>query len=249
VLTIRLIRCFDGWRNERLHALWDGIAEYERAVRVKWFPNPDARLRHAQCFNEMWAAEQSCANRYVVFTEADWLPKLILPVDGWTAKTFLGPSDCMVGCNYVTRDAGTKRLRHYQASAGGWFFCIDKRRAAPILDFEGDPDPGNEIPDQLEEYGCEGLFVDGEDCYPNHYGVEWPWGTHLFWTRHLHDDPARRISGFSMREVQVGHDRAVDEWLERQPDEYKQVLRHRFGPDIFLAASWETRHETAANQS
>jgi hypothetical protein len=240
-LTVRLIRCFKGWRNERLHNIWDAIAEYTQVLRVRWYSNPEAKLRHGQCLNRIWQEEREFDNRYVLITEADFLPQLKKGPEYWA-----GPEACVDGgadallIPYAKRKV-TRRMFEYNKLSGAWYMYFDKTKVPERLQFDTQPDPGCGILQQLYDAGNEITFTPGDDCYPRHYGISYPMGEHLFWTRHLHDDPAVRISGFPLGDIQLKHDEAVDKWISKSPREFRKILAHRFGKEILRAKDWKRK--------
>lgn len=227
-LTVRQIKIFDGPRHRRLRAVWDVIAEQYRDVLVlKRYDNMDERLRHGQAYNKMWVEERDEPNRYVLFTEEDFLPRF-----EWlqTERPLLDDLDVHIGeCAglgvlYSTRNPRSRRLKRSELSAGGWFVLLDKDRCPRDIDFDGRPDPCNDLPEQFPM-----LLMDGEDAFPLHYGINYPVGTHLFWARHLHDDPDAVVSGFSLGDIQLRHDLAVDDWIAEQSADFTELLIRRFG--------------------
>jgi hypothetical protein len=150
--------------------------------------------------------------RYVLLTELDFLPALWNP--GWTGLAHLKIHDLpALGVEYATRDPNTKALIRAPGKAGGWWILLDSEKVKDI-DFHGEPDPCNQLPTQIPDIE----LMPGRDAYPKNYGIEYPVGTHLFWSRHI-DDPAERwVSGFNIGDIQRRHDRTVDRWIQRLPD-------------------------------
>lgn len=222
--AVRLIRCFEGPRHDRLHALWDCIAEYVSPFAyVRVLDNPGAKLSHAQCLQRAWAEELEYVNPFVVFTEYDFLPNL-------HTLEWLGghvwDQYPLAAVMYSTRDPNTRRAVQYHDAAGAWWVAIDKRRCGPALTFEGRPDPCNQLLDQVD--GAV-LFMgnDAMRLYPPHYGLAYPWGEHLFWGRHLHDPPGLRIGGFKLGHIHLLHDEALRRWYHTTPVRYRQIVQQR----------------------
>lgn len=239
-LAIRLIRAFDGTRHQRLRDIWTAIAEYvqEDAV-VRWFHNSRG-LRHAQAFDVIWREEQEFDNRAVLLTEEDFLPDLELGIAHWSGvSSFQRPDQAAAGVMYCTRSPKSRDLLQYQDKAGGWFICIDKEDfpGPDRISFEGEPDPANQLRAHLRHFGKTISLVPGSDGYPHHYGVEYPYGTHLFWSRHYHDDPALRISGFPLGDIQRRVDWRVSQWILEQPEDFQELLIARFGSGILGSCS------------
>lgn len=238
--SIRLIRAFDGPRHKRLRDIWTAIAEYikEDAI-VRWYCN-DKGYSHAQCFDKMWHEEQEFDNRLVLFTEEDFLPDLEVPIEKWCGLTsFRTDEQAAVAVNYCTRNSRSLGIVHREGMAGGWFICIDKDAfpGPQHISFQGDPDPGNQLQDHLRHFGKTILLVPGKDGYPHHYGVEYPYGTHLFWSRHYHDDPTLRVSGFNLGEIQRKVDWRISAWIFEQPQAFQRLLAERFGSSILGSCS------------
>lgn len=228
-VAVRWIRCFEGPRHERLHDIWQAIAEFCPEVTIRVFANPRARLSHAECYQRMWQEEQEFDNRYVLFTEHDFLPNLRDP--DWYSHGRLGGAVALA-CYYATRNPRSRRIVTHLDKAGAWYVLLDKGGTPHDLRFAGKPDPCNQLPQQIRGHGGAVLLESGDDCYPTHYGIRYPFGTHLFWARHLHDDPALRISGFGLKDIQHAHDHAVTRWIREQPPQFSELLEQRFGSKI-----------------
>lgn len=227
-LSVRIAKPFEGLRHDRLYAIWEAIAEYwSEFLTVGFSLNAGCRWSHAQMFNKMWAEELQQGAPYVLLTEHDFLPNLWAPewysdlheifqhLDAEHGKEFAG-----LACEYATRNPYTKALR-FRGCAGGWWVLFEKERFNDVIDFTGRPDPCN----QLEE-AIGGVYLcEGTDSYPQDYGIKYPFGHHLFWSRHLNDRPDRMISGFNLGDIQMRHDRAVREYVENAPEEFQVILR------------------------
>jgi hypothetical protein len=244
-VTIRIIRCFEGPRHERLEKIWDIIAEMlPDYLNFRVFANPGARLSHGECFNRMWMEEQEFDNKFVLFTEYDFLPYLTrerwwgVDEEGCLPTPHGSLCTAMLGVTYCKRSESTRRIYNFPRMAGGWFVLLDKEQCPQELNFLGDPDPCNQLPEQFDKCGLTCLTVPGKDCYPRHYGVQYPMGEHLFWSRHLHDDPKTRVSGFKLGDIQRKHDEAVDTWIRKRTSEsFISKLEERFGSDILGSSS------------
>jgi hypothetical protein len=239
-LTIRLIRAFDGPRHKRLRQIWQAIAEFVAPeVNVRWYHN-EKGLRHAQCFDAMWREEQEFDNKTVLFTEEDFLPDLDLGFWNWSGlSTFQQDNQAAVGTMYCTRSPKSRDLFQQGERPGGWFICINKELfpGPGHISFEGDPDPGNDLRSHLKHFDRTISLVPGCDGYPHHYGVEYPYGTHLFWSRHYHDDPKTRVSGFKLGDIQRKVDWRISQWIAEQPKEFRDILVSRFGLPILGSCS------------
>lgn len=232
-MTIRIAKPFQGPRHDRLYAIWEAIAEYwQDFLRVGFSLNPDARWSHAQMYNKMWAEEIQQPEEYVILTEHDFLPNLRSPE--WyefPEDVFEQLDDChdqlfaALACEYATRNPATARLK-FRDMAAGWWILLCKERFNDLIDFTGCPDPANQLEESVGGvYTCQ-----GEDAYPEHYGIEYPYGEHLFWSRHLHDDPRRVVSGFSLGDIQLKHDAAVRRYVEEAPEEFQEILKRNHAP-------------------
>lgn len=228
-LTIRLIRAFDGPRHERVRTIWQAIAEYAApVVNVRWFANTGGRLRHAQSYNRMWNEEVEFDNRFVLFTEEDFLPDLAMPLSIWTGlRGFVDKNQAAVACMYATRSEKNFEMLQDGNKPGAWFVCMDKREMPRVFNFEGNPDPCNDMPGHLFPYGKTIRCHKGLDPYPLHYGLEYQMGTHLFWSRHWHDPPNMRVGAFSLRDIQSKVDIRVASWIQEQPQDFKTLLGAR----------------------
>ncbi len=238
--TVRLIRAFDGPRHQRLRDIWTAIAEYIRDVAVvRWYSNTTGR-RHAECFDAMWQEEQEFDNRLVLFCEEDFLPDLDVGVENWSGlTTFKREEQAAVGVMYCTRSPKSYDMFQHADTPGGWFISIDKDTfpGPAHISFEGEPDPANQLRAHLRHFGRLISLVPGDDGYPHHYGVEYPYGTHLFWSRHYHDDPNLRISGFKLGDIQRKVDWRISQWILEQPQDFQKLLVERYGSSILGSCS------------
>lgn len=231
MLNVHLTRAFTGSRHMRLETLWDAVAEYWKdIIRIHVHANPSARFSHAQMFRRMWVEEWECDDQYCLFTEFDFLPNLYEPGSYTPAPLFLVASwqndspVCALGATYATRKVSSRALQLHDEMMGGWWVMLDKEVCPRNLQFDGTPDPCNQMAERLGAVGLE----DGEDCYPAHYGIEYSFGTHLFWSRHLHDPDTARIAGFDIGDVQRKHDAAVDAWIAEAPKAFRQLLKEKY---------------------
>jgi len=184
VITVRIIRIFEGPRHDLLRSIWNVIAEYAQDKMVlKWFPNT-AGWDHTECLNRIWTEEQDDPSGRLVITEHDFLPDL--NYDDWLLQKDLEISDvALAGACYSKRAPGTRCLTNFQDVVGPWFMSFDKTKCPGQLEFRGRLDPAGEISKQIDS--C--MLYPGHDPYPLHVGVEYVFGTHLFWSRHYNDPP------------------------------------------------------------
>ncbi len=238
MIAVRLIRIFEGPRHDRLYNLWDAIAEYlQNKMILRWFNNSGG-LDHAGALHAIWSEELEFDENRLVITEHDFLPDLGNP--DWMLQEDLdeNPDIAIAGACYGKRQPGTKALKNWQRTLGAWFMSFDKSKCPDFLKFRGAVDPCTDLVHHLEASGMNVMLYPGLDPYPKHVGVEYQFGTHLFWSRHLHDDPNLRVSGFRLREIQTKHDEAVTSWIIDQPQDFQDLLQSRFGSDI-LGSSFE----------
>lgn len=223
-VDVHIIRAFEGPRHDRLAAIWDCVAEYcKESIRLRIFANPGAKLSHAECLQAQWDAIKNEPG-VSLFTEFDFLPDLRLDGGrGWLLGKF-ARTPC-VAAGYYTRNPRTMALCEHGSRAGGWYVRIERDLVQSELTFAGKPDPANQLPVQIPT-----LLLAGSDEFPVHYGVRYAPGTHLFWSRHLHDDPNLVVAGCKLADVQSAHDFAVDLWIRCQPKAFRELLTKRGVP-------------------
>jgi hypothetical protein len=232
VVAVRLIRAFEGPRHDRLRNIWQAIAEYSApSIRVHWYANAGARLSHADAFSRIWLEERTRGDtQFVLFTEEDFLPSLTGGWTDWTGFSLaLETESAAVVVPYHTRYENTKKIQPHRGLSGGWFVLFNRALLPPKFNpkFRGTPDPCNQLLQQLHDARLPVITLTARDCYPEHYGIEYPTGVHLFWSRHLHDPPHRRVGAFRLGDVQRKHDKAVDNWLATQPKEFQELYATR----------------------
>lgn len=220
---VRLTRAFEGPRHDRLEKLWVCIAEYAKdRIRLIFEPNIGARASHAKMFQRMWAKDSEFENRFLLLTEMDFLPELAgqwLPVSLFEESAKVNA----VATQYYTRNPNNMRLVRHAGKPGGWWVLVDKTRAPAQLEFEGRPDPCNQLPEQMPT-----AILPGIDCYPNDYGVEYAVGKHLFWSRHYHEgEDNETINGVQLGKMRKAHDRAVSLWIRTQPADFLALVARR----------------------
>lgn len=222
-VLVNVIRAFDDSRNRRLSLVWDALAEYHRdKFRLMVHPNLGCRLSHDKMLNRIWEFVMHRTERYVCITETDFLPsKDFLPLDELT-KAYP-----ILAARYYTRDPETKKLRDHKDLVGAWYILVD-REYIDLLDFTAGGefnDPANTLLQYVHDNYGKGLkLMNAEDCLPAHYGIRHMTGEHLFFSRHLADDPNLRIAGVPLGDIQRKHDGAVTAWIDRQPHAYRRIL-------------------------
>ena len=221
-LDIRMISAFRGPRHRRLRRIWEAVALYwGDFVRVSIHPNIHGQRSHAEMFNEMWEVQDS---RHLLLTELDFLPNLHAPewYNPGAAADHLARGatpPAVIACNYATRCEGLGRLA-VRPYPGGWWVMLDCDACPAELDFTGRPDPCNQLLDHI----APAALFEGTDCFPRHYGIDYPFGTHLFWSRHLSDDPRTYVGKVCIGDVQDKHDAAVDAWVAAAPANFRKIL-------------------------
>lgn len=236
MITVRLIHIFEGPRHERLRTLWEIIAEYAKdKIRLKWFRNPN-EWDHSESLNRIWLEEQTESDDRLIITEHDFLPDL--NYDDWLLQAdFADPEIAVAAACYSKRRPGTRQLHNYTETVGPWFMSFDKTRCPGRLEFRGRIDPAGELAHQIHDHEHSVMLYPGADPYPIHVGVEYIFGTHLFWSRHYNDSLAARVSGYSVREIVTKHDRYVASWIKHQPPDFQKLVAKRFGSDISASSS------------
>lgn len=226
LVDVRLIRVFEGLRHDRLRLIWDVIAEYcSNSIRLKWFENSRGQLRHAECLNHMWRESLDGPANRVVFTEADFLPNL--HSSDWLLQEDLAEPDvAFSGVCYAKRAPGSRKVVNFKDVAGAWFLSFDLTRCPTDFDFDGPMDPATTLISQLKT-SSTALLYPGTDCYPEHHGLAYCFGIHAFWSRHLHDPPETRVSGYRVGELQKKHDNLVHSWIASQPLDFIELLMKR----------------------
>ncbi len=205
-------------------------------MRLCWYDNQSEALDHAGVFSAMWEEEKKGYNPFVLLTEADFLPHVdrIREYLREMAELCLKTNNGALTFEYCTRHPSTQALRsHGRDLSAGWFVLLQRRCAPEEIDFSGKPDPCNQLYEQMKV----AIDEDKHDCYPEHMGIDYDAGIHLFWSRHLHDDPRRIVAGSTLGAIQSAHDRAVDDWVAEQPDDFRALLEKRC-PGIAKATTW-----------
>lgn len=239
-VLVNLIRCFEGPRHDVLEGLWDGIAEHE-SERCRLLVHPNrAMVRHDVMLERLWNKIRDRDERYVLITEYDFLPDL----EDWLPTYFLSEEEPVLAAQHCWRHAKTRKMLPH-GYPGGWYILVD-RLLCPDLSgaFRAGPhprtDPGNMLTDHVRA-----KVLLAHDLYPRCYGVRYYTGTHMFFSRHLHDDPRRRIAGFPLGDIQRLHDAYVARWIWGQSAELRETIRRNLGPKCPpKPPKWKTRPET-----
>lgn len=225
-IEVHMIDVFQGPRHTRLRQLWEAIFEHEQEwVVPRIFHNTEG-LSHAACYERMWRVPITSDLR--LFTEFDFLPDLRRRQGGWTGVEYIKHHQALA-LPYQTRHPQTKHLVRHRGKAAAWFVLLRPARIDCDLRFEGTPDPCNQLGDFIDVR----VMPPGNDCWPIHFGIQYPFGVHLFWSRHLHDPPNRIVSGCNLGEIQRKHDYAVTRWIGEQPLSYQDLLKEKY-PDALV---------------
>lgn len=226
-VDVVITRCFEGPRHERLYKIWEAIAEFcAPTIRFRTFKH-NGRLSHAQSFAHIYDVErQRTDTDYLLLTEADFLPNLRLRTLDWTNRVHIAEHQA-VATFYGTRDPVTKNVKFHRDKIGGWYILLCKPACPPRLDFHGTPDPCNQLHKDIRV-----RIREGKDGYPTHFGIDYDFGSHLFWSRHYNDHPLTCIGGFKLKEILEGVDKFVTTWIRRQPKAFRELLQQRFGHEI-----------------
>lgn len=183
-LTIRIPAPPRKGRHYRLLCLWEAWAAQRPWVTLEWVPY---RESHAASFQA--AYDKPFDTDYLMLTEHDFLPDPELCPARVTrnGRNWAAPS-------FVRRNEGFKE---YELLTGGWFIVIPKDFYAKGVKFQGGP-PFYDCANQLAYDPALGDMdlvhsVCGIDDFP---AVHYPGiGTHLFFSRHYDDAPAKVLAG------------------------------------------------------
>jgi hypothetical protein len=226
-IDVAVTQCFEGPRHTRLRNIWEAIAEFCSPAMRFGVLKHNGSLSHAESFKRIYDREREVTDcDFLLLTEEDFLPNLNLRCVDWTNRSHIGGHQA-VATSYATRDPITRIAKFHPQKCGGWFVLLNKPACPPTLRFEGVPDPCNQLSKQLDV-----LVRKGKDGYPTHYGLDYDFGSHLFWSRHLNDHPYLSIGGFKLHDILFRHDKFVTNWIQKQPMRFREILLQRFGPKI-----------------
>lgn len=203
---IYYVRAFEGPLHERCYRLWKMYAaQAGEGVRVIEVPNPHG-WRHAECFNKIFHFARYQPARVVILTEADFLP-----TPDFAKRIEERLTKEAYGVEYATRDPQTLDPI-FHGMPGGWMCALDSDACAEkTIDFEGGGgafnDPGNQLAEQLDIDIERGRGDDG-------YGLIYPYGTHMFWSRHYNDPPGTRVVCFDIDDVKDYVEETIETYEE-----------------------------------
>lgn len=213
-----MIDVFEGPRHDKLRRLWRAFARY-RGFPLVMVPNP-AQIRHDVFLSEVWRHLRRTPkqHRFLIITEADFLPDYVhFPL-----------RDTAAAVEHAQR-APSGAIK-FTGMPGAWYMVFDRTVINGSVDFRAPAspyhDPGNDLERfLLSTYGTPLVLIPQQDCWPTNWGLRFSAGTHLFWSRHLHDDPSMVVCGFSLGDIQRAHDAAVQAWLDGAPAELKEIVK------------------------
>lgn len=201
------VKGWDGPRHEKLYKIWDAIEKFSTPfLPLVEFRVFESEVSHEEALRLMWA-DPAPEIQYTVFTEFDFLPELredwlMLPSGGYGA----------LGVDLMIREGA---LHRPSSKMGAWYMAFD-RELCPRLDFSyNNPDPAKQV---------SSILLQGRSGLPNHYGIDYPFGTYLSWGRQLHNGDEGFAGGVSLPAMRTLHDKAVEAWVFRQPQDFQDIL-------------------------
>lgn len=216
--AVGLIDVFTGSRHDRLREIWRGYARWKK-FPLRLVPNPTC-VRHDVFLGEVWRRLRACTERFLIVTEADFLPS-------YTGFPNVLPGGAMLVEHAQRNELG---ILTHTGMPGAWYMAFDRGAIpcgvnplfrAPVSTYH---DPGNDLGLWCQAKGVPFRYMPGKDCWPAHWGIQYDAGTHLFWSRHLHDDPNEVVCGFKLGTIQEAHDRAVTDWLVNAPADLRKEI-------------------------
>jgi len=224
-MIIRMVdvQSWGGWRNDRLRRIWKAAVKYWEEglvpITVKPFPNPGF-LSHGWCLDRIWEEEaRDISHRVVVMTEQDFLPNLDeveLLLEGW------GPAAAVAPVRQRANKGDTCPC-FVALNTGHKHICANRgtgRTSLRSLKWEHPRDPAADLHEQIsvDRFRGELMSVAG--------GWRYRVGEHLLYQRHLNSPLDMPLpNDILVKDVLEEHDKAVIEWLERQPPEYKGIYK------------------------
>lgn len=191
---IGLIDAFEDPISNKLRDFWLLWAR-TAGVSLMIFNNTLRKLSHAAAAGELLRDMTEAGHRKKILTEFDFLPRCPPP----TRATCL---DRIKAAEYVTRDPVSMRLLRHGVP-GAWFLEWDGAYTT-LIDIRAGGcfnDPANLL---AEDFPGRVDLIQGHDNFPADYGVTYPFGTHLFFSRHYGDPPETKIAGFDLEPILKG---------------------------------------------
>jgi hypothetical protein len=177
-------RAYEGVLHQRCYDAWDRVAEETPRATIIPVKNPDGRS-HYDMLELMWEMASRRPERYILLTEADFLPDLTKDWVG-TAIELLGKNmgdPALLGPRHVGWTGDSWEPRQDDASIGASFMFFDTHRLPEGFTPEfrsGTEDPGTTLHEQLPTARVQGI--------PDHFSMKYPFGCHLFWSRIYNDE-------------------------------------------------------------
>jgi len=225
--TINFTRIFEGPLHDRCYAIWEDFSEHT-GLEVIQHDNYDG-LEHWEMLALMWERMRARQDvDRVIITEHDFLPTPDLAERAQEARG----GAAALGVEYAPQQWKTLG-RRWQGIPGGWFLEIDRTRFSGPLDFRGEGlwnDPGNKLHHQLNLMLAPGQI--------DEYGLKYPWGTHLFWSRHI-EEKGRNVQGFEINKIREYWEKRLTEWedaIEARRESQDITRRARAGTPEGLSA-------------
>jgi len=198
-IRIVMTRVFEGPLHQRLYDIWADWADNHREVEVVWQSNDGSKC-HQEMLEEIWDDHAEHCD-VLVMTEHDFIPDDLL-VNTLRARLRKSPA---VLVQYATRNPQDLALIRHDC-AGGWLMAFRPARFDTRPDFGG-TDPGNRLIEEVYKIaGAAPTVIYGRN---DRLGLKYGgMGTHLFWSRHINDNPNSYVAGFSVKEI-------LTYWVER----------------------------------
>jgi hypothetical protein len=173
-------RAYEGVLHSRCYAAWDRVAAETPRATIIPVRNPDERS-HYDMLELMWEMGVRRPERYLLLTEADFLPDLTVD---WlqTAIDLMGP-DALLGPRHVEWTGDSWEPRQEDPSIGASFMLFDTHRLREgyTPEFRNEKeDPGTTLHEQFTTTRVLGT--------PDHFSMKYPFGCHLFWSRIYNDE-------------------------------------------------------------
>ena len=167
--------CYNAWRKVSQHP---PTAARARVVEV---PNK-AGLDHYQMLASMWEAARASGERYVILTEADFLPDLTMD---WIQAAIHEMGECVALTPRHCEWMGTSWEPIQTGTGCGASFILFDTSQLPV-DFTPEWRHENHDPGVMLNRQIHVARVTGQDV---HFSMRYAFGTHLFWSRVYNEEP------------------------------------------------------------
>lgn len=195
--AIVFTRVFEGTLHQRLYDIWSGWAARHPEVDVIEQLN-DTGKGHREMIEEIWD-DHAAHYDTLVITEHDFIPD----EEMLTELQFVLNRYPALLPQYCTRNPQTMELLRHPYP-GAWFMAFRTGDFKERPDFGSDKphnDPGNNLQESV--FNLTGRRPHINRGVDDGMGLHYPrLGTHLFWSRHIQDNPNSYVAGFSVREMQ-----------------------------------------------